>query len=321
MNSWIVRGFSTCKVCLQDLNWLGVADFAVNFACVFFGLFPWLILESKFGVCYISCHCFLFKEDRKHIYLAMELCTGGELFDRIIEVGQFTEKDAAIVMQQMLSAVFYMHKRQVCHRDLKPENFLFLILAAVNMGRDSWIWLDIHHWFNWQSNNLSKQIVKCSVHHQHVVWVLDWNIFSDFIHGTAWGPNLTQRRCETMEKTQEMHISSSRCLRTKGPMEKNLLKIIDFGLSKLFEPNQPMSTKAGTPYYVAPQVLQGGEKGARLILGFGGKLPDMGRESTGKYDCTCDIWSCGVIMYTMLCASLLWIRKSIKLCRVATNWK
>ena len=41
-------------------------------------------------------------------------------------------------------------------------------------------------------------------------------------------------------------------------MEKNLLKIIDFGLSKCFEPNQPMSTKAGTPYYVAPQVLQGG---------------------------------------------------------------
>lgn len=93
------------------------------------------------------------------------------------------------------------------------------------------------------------------------MWVLDCIIFSDFIHATAWGPNFTQRRCETMEKTQEMHISSSRCLRTKGPMEKNLLKIIDFGLSKLFEPNQPMSTKAGTPYYVAPQVLQGGEKG------------------------------------------------------------
>eukprot|EP00438_Fugacium_kawagutii_P030378 Skav226475 [mRNA] locus=scaffold4441:56459:56698:- [translate_table: standard] len=62
---------------------------------------------------------------------AMELCTGGELFDRIIEVGQFTEKDAAIVVQQMLSAVFYMHKRQVCHRDLKPENFLFLTLGLV----------------------------------------------------------------------------------------------------------------------------------------------------------------------------------------------
>ena len=185
MNSWILRGFSTCKVCLQDLNWLGVADFAVNFACVFFGLFPWLILESKFGVCYVSCHCFLFKEDRKHIYLAMELCTGGELFDRIIEVGQFTEKDAAIVMQQMLSAVFYMHKRQVCHRDLKPENFLFLTLAAVYMGRDSWIWLDIHHLFNWQSNNLSKQIVKFSVHHQLCgYWIALYSVISPMLpHG------------------------------------------------------------------------------------------------------------------------------------------
>lgn len=41
-------------------------------------------------------------------------------------------------------------------------------------------------------------------------------------------------------------------------MEKNLLKIIDFGLSKCFEVGVAMSTKAGTPYYVAPQVLQGG---------------------------------------------------------------
>eukprot|EP00913_Durusdinium_trenchii_P014654 g13748.t1 len=86
-------------------------------------------------------------EDRKHIYLAMELCTGGELFepwrpafeknnhaDRIIEVGQFTERDAAITVQQMLSAVFYMHKRQVCHRDLKPENFLFLTLSMSIQG-------------------------------------------------------------------------------------------------------------------------------------------------------------------------------------------
>eukprot|EP00913_Durusdinium_trenchii_P014653 g13747.t1 len=60
-------------------------------------------------------------EDRKHIYLAMELCTGGRVWG--------VPKDAAIVVQQMLSAVFYMHKRQVCHRDLKPENFLFLTLG------------------------------------------------------------------------------------------------------------------------------------------------------------------------------------------------
>jgi hypothetical protein len=53
-------------------------------------------------------HHFLGCQATAPLRQAMELCTGGELFDRIIEVGQFTEKDAAIVVQQMLSAVFYM---------------------------------------------------------------------------------------------------------------------------------------------------------------------------------------------------------------------
>merc|ERR1719352_1121194 len=129
-------------------------------------------------------------EDRKNIYLVMELCLGGELFDRIIESGHFTEVQAALLMQQIIRAIYYMHENHVCHRDLKPENFLFT---------------------------------------------------------------------------------------TKESIEKNLLKIIDFGLSCKFGPDQVLSTKAGTPYYVAPQVL------------------------AGKYDQLSDLWSCGVIMYVMLC--------------------
>lgn len=129
-------------------------------------------------------------EDRKNIYLVMELCTGGELFDKIVEAGHFTETQAAIVMQQMISAIFYMHSNRVCHRDLKPENFLF---------------------------------------------------------------------------------------QSKEPIEKNLLKLIDFGLSAVFTPSRQFHTKAGTPYYVAPQVL------------------------SGSYDELCDLWSCGVIMYVLLC--------------------
>eukprot|EP00928_Gymnodinium_smaydae_P018457 TRINITY_DN17022_c0_g2_i2.p1 TRINITY_DN17022_c0_g2~~TRINITY_DN17022_c0_g2_i2.p1 ORF type:complete len:517 (+),score=137.34 TRINITY_DN17022_c0_g2_i2:91-1641(+) len=128
--------------------------------------------------------------DRKLIYLVMELCVGGELFDRIIDVGHFTEVQAAIIMQQIIRAIYYMHENHVCHRDLKPENFIFM---------------------------------------------------------------------------------------TKEPIEKNLLKIIDFGLSCMFSPEQVLTTKAGTPYYVAPQVL------------------------AGKYDHLSDMWSCGVIMYVLLC--------------------
>ncbi|CAE7797603.1 CPK3, partial [Symbiodinium microadriaticum] len=55
-------------------------------------------------------------EDKVKVYLVMELCTGGELFDRIIELGHFTEVQAALVMQQMLRAVYYMHKNSFCHR-------------------------------------------------------------------------------------------------------------------------------------------------------------------------------------------------------------
>jgi calcium-dependent protein kinase len=48
-------------------------------------------------------------EDKTKIYLITELCDGGELFDEIIERGNFTEKDAASVIKQVLSAVSYCH--------------------------------------------------------------------------------------------------------------------------------------------------------------------------------------------------------------------
>jgi len=129
-------------------------------------------------------------EDNRCIYLILELCTGGELFDRIIDSGHFTEVQAAVVMQNMFRAIFYMHENHICHRDLKPENFLFT---------------------------------------------------------------------------------------TKENIEKTHLKVIDFGLACKFTDGQVLTTKAGTPYYVAPQVL------------------------AGKYDQASDLWSLGVIMYVLLC--------------------
>mmetsp|Transcript_52128 Transcript_52128/g.167754 ORF Transcript_52128/g.167754 Transcript_52128/m.167754 type:complete len:523 (-) Transcript_52128:208-1776(-) len=70
-------------------------------------------------------------EDIKHTYLVMEICGGGELFDKVVEMKYFTEKATAVVMQQMFSAVSYMHRRNICHRDLKPENFLLKTGAAI----------------------------------------------------------------------------------------------------------------------------------------------------------------------------------------------
>mmetsp|Transcript_3543 Transcript_3543/g.8841 ORF Transcript_3543/g.8841 Transcript_3543/m.8841 type:complete len:618 (-) Transcript_3543:71-1924(-) len=70
-------------------------------------------------------------EDRCNVYLVMELCSGGELFDQIQIQGTFPEVQASFVMQQLMSAVNYMHSMHVCHRDLKPENFLLVDRAPV----------------------------------------------------------------------------------------------------------------------------------------------------------------------------------------------
>lgn len=136
-------------------------------------------------------------EDSKNYYLVMELCTGGELFDRIVdEAGKrddglaFTESHAATYMTQILGAMSYLHTNDFVHRDIKPENFLM------------------------QNSEANAAI-----------------------------------------------------------------KVIDFGLAKRFKvgSSDRMLTKAGTPYYVAPQVLG------------------------GSYDEKCDVWSCGVIAYILLC--------------------
>ncbi|XP_008213067.1 calcium/calmodulin-dependent protein kinase type 1 isoform X2 [Nasonia vitripennis] len=64
-------------------------------------------------------------EDKHKVYLVMELVTGGELFDRIVEKGSYTERDASSLIRQVLEAVDYMHEQGVVHRDLKPENLLY----------------------------------------------------------------------------------------------------------------------------------------------------------------------------------------------------
>lgn len=134
------------------------------------------------------CRLFETFRDTNHIHLVIELCTGGELFNKVVGTEGLGEVTSAAYIRQILAAVCYLHAHLLVHRDIKPENFL---------------------------------------------------------------------------------------LQNSSPGAA--LKMIDFGLARTFAPGQPMTTRVGTAYYVAPQVLR------------------------GEYDEKCDIWSSGVILYILLC--------------------
>ena len=134
---------------------------------------------------------FEFYSNKKSYSIVTELCSGGELFQQIVDKGPFDEKYSAFIMYQLFSAINYCHKMHIVHRDLKPENILIV------------------------------------------------------------------------SKEQDLFP---------------IIKVCDFGTSKIFEKGKIERKLVGSSYYIAPEVLK------------------------QKYNEKCDLWSCGVIMYILLSA-------------------
>lgn len=59
------------------------------------------------------------------VYIFMEYCSNGELFERINRTGPIHEREAARISYQILSALIYLKANKLSHRDIKPENVLF----------------------------------------------------------------------------------------------------------------------------------------------------------------------------------------------------
>jgi len=68
-------------------------------------------------------------EDDEYVHLVMEICSGGDLFDRIVSrkhTVPFSEEEAATILQKLMEAISYCHSMGIAHRDIKPDNILFV---------------------------------------------------------------------------------------------------------------------------------------------------------------------------------------------------
>lgn len=71
------------------------------------------------------CKAYECYEDRRNIYLVMDICTGGTLLETLCKQTKFSEADASNVMRQILGALAYLHAASFVFRDLKTENIMF----------------------------------------------------------------------------------------------------------------------------------------------------------------------------------------------------
>lgn len=70
-------------------------------------------------------HLYEMYESKKKVYMVLEILTGGELFDRVVAKGSYSEKQASDLIKSVANAIKYLHGIGIVHRDLKPENLIY----------------------------------------------------------------------------------------------------------------------------------------------------------------------------------------------------
>ena len=238
--------------------------------------------------------------DENCIYLINELSNEGDLQSKLWKIKIFPEFVVKIIMLQIFKALLYLNERSIIHGDLKLENILVINYKNDNLKEnkkkktirkkeDGFIEAIKHDMkiINEKLNEISK---KNTLKKSDIKFINDinknmkenkekQNINS---YKTIFKFKKNNFQLLENEKEKELNLSNEKIINIKNKKEKLHIynygiKLIDFGCSKIFtRVKKNFSDIIGTLVYCAPEVL------------------------LGNYNKSCDIWSCGVIMYYLL---------------------
>jgi len=147
-----------------------------------------------------------------YTYIVMELLSGGELFNRIVEKGSFPEKEAKPLFAQIILSMDYLHGLNIVHRDVKPENILYITEGGVDIKL-----IDFGYAGVWAAD---KQLTGlCGTPDYVAPEVLTW--YEDEENGTEYG-----KGSDLWSLGVLLYVILSGCSPFCGDDEEELLKLV-----------------------------------------------------------------------------------------------
>ena len=227
----------------------------------------------------------------KYIYLIHELCDEGDLQKKITKIKKFPEFIVKVIMLQVFKALMYLNEKSIIHGDLKLENILvYSYENNDNKNKDGFIEAIKH-----DMDIINDNINPVSSYNKYNIDIKDIDNINKKLnekhqreeinsYGTTFRLrgqktnknekkeiNRNDNNDEIINKTKNIYDSS------KLHIFNYAIKLIDFGCSKIFtRTKRNFCDIIGTLVYCSPEVL------------------------ANNYNESCDIWSCGVLMYCLI---------------------